>query len=141
MLCAEAAANGIEKANRLADFSRYLIWTPRIGLTTLRSVPKRRATEAYLLNDVLTSITSAYPKRHKAALTPNNLPPRIARRDAAPILYAVLGFPVSPRTLESWPVPTRLVNGKATFDTGELLAFARAKMEAAPNLRGGRKHT
>lgn len=67
-----------------------------------------------------------------------HLPPRIARRDAAPILYAVLGFPVSPRTLESWPVPTRLVNGKATFDTAELLAYARSKLDEAPTIQGGR---
>lgn len=80
-------------------------------------------------------------RRHKPDLTPGILPPRIARRDAAPILYAVLGFPVSPRTLETWPVPTRLVNGKATFCTTELLDFARAKMDAAANIRGGRSRT
>lgn len=78
-------------------------------------------------------------RRHKPELTPASLPPRIARRDAAPMLYAVLGFPVSPRTLESWPVATRLVNGKATFDTAELLAFARSKLDEAPSIRGGRK--
>lgn len=77
-------------------------------------------------------------QRHKPDLTGATLPPRIARRDAAPVLYAVLGFPVSPRTLESWPVPTRLVNGKATFDTAELLAFAKAKLDAAPAIQGGR---
>lgn len=79
-------------------------------------------------------------KRHKPDLTATaNLPPRIARRDAAPILYAVLGFPVSPRTLESWPVPTKRVNGKATFDTAELLAFARSKLDEAPAVQGGRR--
>ncbi len=84
--------------------------------------------------------TPAPRKRHRPDLTTTaaNLPPRIARRDAAPVLYAVLGFPVSPRTLESWPVPTRLVNGKATFDTAELLAFARSKLDAVPAIQGGR---
>ena len=53
----------------------------------------------------------------------------------------MLGFPVSPRTLEGWPVPTRLVNGKATFDTAELLAFARSKLDAAPTVQGGRTRT
>ena len=78
-------------------------------------------------------------KRHRPDLTTcTALPPRIARRDAAPVIYAVLGVPVSPRTLESWPVPTRLVNGKATFDTAELLAFARTKLDAAPAIQGGR---
>ena len=80
-------------------------------------------------------------KRHKPDLTPGTLPPRIARRDAAPILYAVLGFPVSPRSLEAWPVPTRLVNGKATYDTQELLAHACARMDAAATQRGGRSRT
>ncbi len=80
-------------------------------------------------------------QRHRPELTPAAPPPRIARRDAAALLYATLGFPVSPRTLESWPVPTRLVNGKATFDTAELIAFARTKMDAAPVIRGGRTRT
>lgn len=82
--------------------------------------------------------TSKPRTRHKSELSPAALPPRIWRRDAPPVLYALLGFPVSPRTLESWPVPTRLVNGKATFDTAELLAFARSKMGEAPVIKGGR---
>lgn len=97
---------------------------PPISIDTASPIPKQR-------------------KRHKADLltaTPI-LPPRIARRDAPPVLYRVLGFPVSPRTLESWPVPTRLVNGKTTFDTAELLAFARSKLDAAPAIQGGRKRT
>ena len=81
------------------------------------------------------------PNRHRHTLTLETPPPRVTRRDAAALLYAVLGVPVSPRTLESWPVPTRLVNGKATFNTAELLAFARSKLDAAPVLRGGRSRT
>ena len=86
-----------------------------------------------------TTAGSSVRRAYKPTLDPQNLPPRVTRQDAASALYAVLGFPVSPRTLESWPVATRLVNGKATFDTAELLAFAGNKLNEAPSLRGGRK--
>ena len=57
---------------------------------------------------------------------------------AADILLMVLGILVSPRTLESWPLKTKLVNGHATVDTGELLAVGRAKLDESPSIRGGR---
>ena len=80
--------------------------------------------------------------RHRPDLTTAPvLPPRITRRDAAAVLYSVLGLPVSPRTLESWPVPTKLVNGYATFLTAELLAYAQTKLDAAPAVQGGRSRT
>ena len=89
--------------------------------------------------------TTSTPKQRNSykppPIDPANPPPRIPRKVASPFLLAVLGFPVSPRTLESWPVPTRLVNGKATFDTAELLAYARSKLDAAPAIMGGRTHT
>ena len=48
-------------------------------------------------------------------------------------------FPVSPRTIESWPLTVRRVNGKALYNTAELLAYARERLEAAPAIRGGRR--
>ena len=86
-------------------------------------------------------------KRHKpnlmataASPPPNaaNLPPYIARIDTPPILYAVLGFRVSLRTLESWPVPTKRVNGKAMFETVQLFDYVQSKLDAAPIIQGGR---
>ena len=86
-----------------------------------------------------TASTPAPRKSYKPPpIDPANPPPRIPRKVASPFLLAALGFPVSPRTLESWPVATKLVNGKATFDTAELLAYARSKVDAAPVIQGGR---
>jgi hypothetical protein len=47
-------------------------------------------------------------------------------------------FPVSHRTVEAWPLTVRHVNGKATIATAELFAFAQAKLDAAPPIKGGR---
>ena len=65
-------------------------------------------------------------------------PPRVDRAMAAVLLLARLGLRVSPRTLEGWPLPTRLVNGRATLDTAELLAYGRKLLDGSPNVRGGR---
>ncbi len=51
------------------------------------------------------------------------LPRRVTRRQGGDIISRTL-FPVSPRSLERWPLATRVVNGKATFDTRELLGEA-----------------
>jgi hypothetical protein len=63
---------------------------------------------------------------------------RVDRRTAAELVTR-LYFPVSPRTIEAWPLTTRRVNGKATVETAELFAFAEAKLEAAPPIKGGRR--
>jgi len=68
------------------------------------------------------------------------LPPRLDRRTAAAVVTARFS-PVSYRTLESWPITSRIVNGRAVIETAELLAFARAKLDAAPVIRGGRTRT
>jgi hypothetical protein len=48
-------------------------------------------------------------------------------------------FPVSHRSLETWPLVWRRVNGKAITSTDELLAEARRRLDAAPAIRGGRR--
>ena len=48
-------------------------------------------------------------------------------------------FPVSHRTLERWPLTGRVVNGRLVFSTAELFAHARALMDAAPPIRGGKR--
>ena len=77
-------------------------------------------------------------RRHKPPLNVAAPPPLVDRRTGAE-LVSHLVFPVSPRTLEGWPLVTRRVNGKALYDTVELLAYARAKVAAAPVVQGGRK--
>lgn len=80
-------------------------------------------------------------RRHRPDLLPGPIPPRVTRRDAATLLYRELGFPVSPRTLEAWPVSIVRIGGKATLDTAELLAHARGIIARAPVQRGGRTRT
>lgn len=67
-----------------------------------------------------------------------DLPVRMTRSAAAAYLTQHF-FPVSPRTLERWPVPTRLVNGHVLIDTADLLAVASGKLRAAPVIMAGRE--
>ncbi len=78
-------------------------------------------------------------RRPLPIIDPQNPPPRVDRKLASELLLARLGFRVSHRTLEAWPVPTRRVNGRATFETAELLAYARGLLDAAPAIQGGSK--
>ena len=79
--------------------------------------------------------------RHPAApqtASGQHHPTNVDRRAGAELVTR-LYFPVSPRTIEAWPLPVRRVNGKALYDTAELLAYAREKLEAAPAIQGGRR--
>ncbi len=71
-------------------------------------------------------------------LVDSPLPLRVDRRRGASIITERF-FPVSYRTLETWPVTWRRVNGRCTCDTRELLAVAEEKLAAAPSLKGGRQ--
>lgn len=88
------------------------------------------------------TLDAPLPKKERRAyaptLDPRNPPPRVDRQAGAALLLAALGIRVSPRNLESWPVPTRLLNGRATMDTKELLAHGRTLLDGAPSVRGGR---
>ena len=67
-----------------------------------------------------------------------NQPRRVDRKLGAD-LVSFFFFPISSRTLESWPLNVTLVNGHATVETAELFAAAQAKLDAAPTVRGGRR--
>lgn len=69
-----------------------------------------------------------------------DLPKRVDRRTGAALVNKHF-FPVSSRTIEAWPIPTKLVNGKATMATADLFAYAQEKLDAAPEIMGGRKKT
>jgi hypothetical protein len=58
--------------------------------------------------------------------------PRRVDRKAAARLVAQYFFPVSPRSLEVWPLTWWMVNGKGVCDTAELFAVAQTKLDAAP---------
>lgn len=65
--------------------------------------------------------------------------PRNVDRRAGAELVTRLFFPVSPRSLEVWPLTWRHVNGKAVVATAELFSVAEAKLSAAPPIRGGKR--
>src|SRR4051812_45474965 len=92
-------------------------------LPPLRSLRARHATEASLLNTI--------PDL-------NALPVRVDRRRGAELVTQFI-IPVAPRTLESWPLTWRHVNGKALVETVELFAVAQAKLDAAPSISGVRR--
>jgi hypothetical protein len=54
-----------------------------------------------------------------------------ADRKTAAALVSRYYFPISVRTLERWPVPTVIVNGKAVSPTAAILEHARSVMDAA----------
>jgi hypothetical protein len=68
------------------------------------------------------------------------LPRRATRRMGAELVTRHF-FPVSHRSLETWPLTWRHVNGYSVCEIAELFALARAKLEAAPPIRGGRTPT
>ena len=80
------------------------------------------------------SPSDVLPERLRAELP--SLPRVADRRALAPIITRLL-FPVSHRTLETWPLRWRLVNGHAVADVAEALALAYRRFAAAPVLIGG----
>lgn len=67
-----------------------------------------------------------------------DLPNNVDRRTGAALVTKHL-FPVSHRTLEAWPLPTRNVNGKAILATSTLFEHAFTMLQAAPIIVGGRR--
>ncbi len=67
------------------------------------------------------------------------LPVNVDRRVGAELITKHL-FPVSHRSLEVWPLPTRHVNGRSITATAKLFEVAYAKLNAAPIIMGGIKN-
>jgi hypothetical protein len=86
----------------------------------------------------------ASPNSVAAELPPNllellaELPANVDRRVGADLITRYL-FPISYRTLEAWPLPTRNVNGKAIVATTALFEHAYRLLQAAPVIIGGRR--
>ena len=76
--------------------------------------------------------------KYQPHFDPAHPPPRVTRPMAAQLLLAQFGIVVAPRTLEAWPLPVRILGGRATFDTNEVLARGRAMLDDAPAICGGR---
>lgn len=90
-------------------------------------------------NDVDTLIRSAAHDAVNAAFPDLSTLPRNVDRRAGAELLTRFFFPVSPRSLEVWPLTWRHVNGKAVVATAELFSVAEAKLSAAPPVRGGKR--
>ena len=91
---------------------------------------------------------SSYPSTKPGQVQPDLLelfeemlekaPAFIDRRTGAELITGNL-FPVSPRSIETWQLPTQCVNGRAVVPTVKLLEIAFGKLTAAPVVMGGRK--
>jgi hypothetical protein len=81
-------------------------------------------------------------------MNPESLPAWIERRlETAPHysdrrglaqLHSELLGPISPRTLEEWPVTWQLVNGRAVTNTREAIELAYRRFKDAPKYRASR---
>jgi hypothetical protein len=64
-------------------------------------------------------------------------PVRMDRRGLAAFITQEF-FPVSPRSLERWPLAWQHVNNKAIGRTAEAAAVAASKLDEAPPIRSGK---
>lgn len=83
---------------------------------------------------VATPVTSL-PAALEAAI--GDMPPRLTRRDAATFLQRHVGLRVSARSLERWPLASRVIAGRAMIETRALAEFAQRLVDDAPVLAGG----
>lgn len=58
-------------------------------------------------------------------------PPRLTREQAAKAISRHF-FPIKKRTLERWPLPVTILNGKACLSAAEVFAEAQRRVDAAP---------
>lgn len=58
--------------------------------------------------------------------------PKYADKRTAAAIITHLYFPISPRTLEKWPLTVRRPNKAAIFAVEELIEIAKERLNAAP---------
>jgi hypothetical protein len=88
------------------------------------------------LRETLSNTAANLPLELLEALA--HAPPKATRRKVAELL-AQNGFPVSHRTLETWPLPVQHFNGKALIPTVKAFEIAYANLCASPVMMGGRR--
>jgi hypothetical protein len=88
------------------------------------------------LHETLNSSAAKLPPEFQELLV--RLPANVDRRTGAALITKHL-FPVSYRSLEAWPLPSRFVNGRAVVPTAKLFEIAFARLNAAPVVMGGRR--
>jgi hypothetical protein len=67
----------------------------------------------------------------KTAWQPEQPLPQYADKPTAAAIITHHFFPISPRTLERWPLTVRRPNKAAVDEVGELMAFAERKFNSA----------
>ena len=67
----------------------------------------------------------------KPAWKPDNPLPVNADKVTGAAIITHLFFPVSPRTLEKWPLTVRRPNKAAIYEVAKLLEIAKAKYDAS----------
>ncbi len=70
--------------------------------------------------------------------TPSITHPKRVDRKVGAQLVTQHYFRVSPRTLECWPLPWQLINGRAQVETSKLFDEAQRRVDAAPSIMGGK---
>jgi hypothetical protein len=65
--------------------------------------------------------------------------PRFADRKQLAAIHTRYFGPQSHRTLESWPLDWRRVNGRAVASVAQFIAEAQRRFDEAPLIRGGRR--
>lgn len=63
---------------------------------------------------------------------PGNPFPKYADRKTLAKIISFECFPVSHRTIQTWPLTVRRPNRAAVFEVAEALEYAKAKLECAP---------
>jgi len=71
----------------------------------------------------------------KSDWTPGQPLPKNADKATGATIVTHLFFPISPRTLETWPLTVRRPNNANIYEVAELLAVAQAKLDAAPTFK------
>lgn len=69
---------------------------------------------------------------------PNDMFPKRVDRKVGAQLVSQHYFPISPRTLECWPLTWQRLNGRALVETSKLLAEAQRRVSEAPFVMGGK---
>jgi len=63
--------------------------------------------------------------------------PRFADRKTTADIISHFYFPVSPRTIETWPLKVRRPNRAAVLEVAEAMSFAEKKLENAVTYKQG----
>jgi len=71
----------------------------------------------------------------KSDWTPGQPLPKNADKATGAAIVTHLVFPISPRTLEKWPLTVQRPNKATIYEVAELLAVAQAKLDAAPTFK------